>query len=249
MINNAERSGTSVVEDKVRIQLLGGFGIRAGQRPLTLPPSAQRVLVALALRPQEVDRITLAATLYPDARSSQVSANLRSALWRTKQATGRTIVEAHGQRLRLAIDIEVDLQLWMRQARSIVTQVAPDSDPDIAQVVEVLSRELLPAWNDEWLILERQRWDQLRLHALERLADHFAAAGRHMDALEAGHAAVAIAPYRESAYRAVIRAYIAEGNSASALALYHRCQRLLMQDLGVRPTPEIRALVRSITSE
>jgi DNA-binding SARP family transcriptional activator len=249
MVNKAEHSGTSTVEDKVRIQLLGAFGIGVGQRPLTLPPSAQRVLVALALRPQEVDRSTLGATLYPDARSGQVSANLRSALWRTKQATGRTIVEAHGQRLHLTICVEVDLQLWTQRARSIVAQVTPDSDHDIAQTIEVLSEELLPAWNEEWLILERQRWDHLRLHALEHLADHFAAVGRHMDALEAGHAAVAIAPYRESAYRAVIRAYIAEGNGASALALYHRCQRLLMQDLGVRPTPQIRALVRSITSE
>jgi DNA-binding SARP family transcriptional activator len=235
------------MEDRVRLQLLGGFGINAGQRPLILPLSAQRVLVALALRPQEIDRSTLGATLYPDARSSQVSANLRSALWRTKQATGRTIVEAHGQRLRLDVCIEVDLQLWMRQARSLVTQERPDADPDVGQLVEVLSQELLPAWNEEWLILERQRWDHLRLHTLEYLADHFAATGRHMDALEAGHAAVAIAPYRESAYRAVIRTYIAEGNTASALALYHRCQRLLMKDLGVRPTSQIRALVRSIT--
>jgi DNA-binding SARP family transcriptional activator len=249
MVNKAERSGTSTIEDKVQIQLLGGFGIHVGQRPLTLPPSAQRVLVALALRPQEVDRSTLGATLYPDARSSQVSANLRSALWRTKQATGRAIVDAYGQRLRIAMGVEVDLQFWMQQARSVVTQLRPDSDPDVAQVVDALSQELLPAWNEEWLILERQRWDHLRLHALERLVDDFAAVGRHMDALEAGHAVVAIAPYRESAYRAVIRAYIAEGNSASALALYRRCQRLLMRDLGVRPTPEILALVRSITSE
>jgi DNA-binding SARP family transcriptional activator len=135
----------------------------------------------------------------------------------------------------------------MQRARSLVTQARPDSDPDVAHVVEVLAQELLPAWDEEWLILDRQRWDHLRLHALEYLADHFAAAGRHMEALEAGHAAVAIAPYRESAYRAVIRAYIAEGNGASALALYHRCQRLLMDDLGVRPTSQIRALVRSIT--
>ena len=249
MVNNDECSGTSPREDVVRLRLLGGFGICVGEHRKTLPRSAQRVLVALALRPHEVDRSILGATLYPDVRSSQVSANLRSALWRTKQATGRPIVDAHGQRLRLDVGIEVDLQFWIQQARCLVARIGPDADADVAQVVEALSQELLPAWNEEWLILERQRWDQVRLHALERLADEFAAAGRHMDALEAGHAAVAIEPYRESAYRAVIRAYIAEGNSASALALYHRCQRLLMQDLGVRPTPQTHALVRNITGQ
>jgi DNA-binding SARP family transcriptional activator len=145
--------------------------------------------------------------------------------------------------------IEVDLRFWSQQARSLIARIRPDLDSDVVQIVEALSQELLPTWNEEWLILERQRWDHLRLHALERLVDDFAAAGRHTDALEAGHAALAIEPYRESAYRALIRAYMAEGNSASALALYRRCQRLLMGDLGVRPTPQIQALVRTITGE
>jgi DNA-binding SARP family transcriptional activator len=220
-----------------------------GDRRLALPPSSQRVIGALALRQHEVDRSILGAALYPDAQTSQVSANLRTALWRTKQASGRGIVHIHDQRLRLAKDIHVDLHFWRQRARSVVEQRVADLDHNVAEAVEALSQELLPAWNEEWLILERQRWDHLRLHALEFLAEDFAKCGRHLDALEAGHAALAIEPYRESAYRALIRAYIAEGNSASALALYHRCQRLLMRDLGVRPTPQIQALMRSITGE
>jgi DNA-binding SARP family transcriptional activator len=249
MADKDERSRPGSMRDKVQISLLGGFRISIAQHRLTLPPSAQRVLVALAIHPHELDRCVLGSTLYPDAATSRVSANLRSALWRTRQATGRAIVEAHGQRLEFATDIEVDLQFWSHHARSLIARVRPDFDPDVAQVVDALSQELLPTWNEEWLTLERQRWDHLRLHALERLADDFAVAGRHMDALEAGHAALAIEPYRESAYRTLIRAYIAEGNSASALALYRRCQRLLMGDLGVRPTPQIQALVRTITGE
>jgi DNA-binding SARP family transcriptional activator len=249
MADKEEDSGGCPIQDKVRISLLGGFRISLGERRLTLPPSAQRVLVALAVHPHELDRSVLGATLYPDALSSQVSANLRSALWRTKQATGRAIVKAHGQRLELAMDVEVDFQFWIQEARSVLARERPDSEPDFAQVIQALSQELLATWNEEWLTLERQRWDHLRLHALERLADDFAAAGRHMEALEAGHAALAIEPYRESAYRALIRAYIAEGNCANALALYRRCQRLLIGELGVRPTQQIQALVRSITGE
>jgi DNA-binding SARP family transcriptional activator len=147
------------------------------------------------------------------------------------------------------VDIDIDLRFWTQRARSIVEHTVDDLDHNIADTVEALSLELLPAWNEEWLILERQRWDHLRLHALEFLADDFAKCGRHLNAIEAGHAALAIEPYRESAYRTLIRAYIAEGNSASALALYHRCQRLLMRDLGVRPTPQIQALMRGITGE
>jgi DNA-binding SARP family transcriptional activator len=234
---------------QVQIRLLGSFGVSIEGRRAALPLSAQRVIVALALRPQEIDRMALGAMLYPDARQSHVSASLRSALWRTKRAAGRAVIDSRGQHVRLAEGIEVDLQAWTQQARMLTAPQRSDLVVDVAEVVHALSQELLPAWNEEWLILERQRWDNLRLHALERLADEFAIAGRHVEALEAGHAAVAIEPYRESAYRAVIRAYIAEGNNASALALYHRCRRLLLRDLGVSPTSQIQALVRSIAGD
>jgi DNA-binding SARP family transcriptional activator len=137
----------------------------------------------------------------------------------------------------------------MEHARFLTSQPRIDPAVDYGDRVKTLSQELLTSWNEEWLVLERQRWDLLRLHALERSSEQFVADGRHVDALEAGLAAVAIEPYRESAHRAVIRAYIAEGNSASALAQYHRCQRLLTRELGVRPTAQLQALVKDLTGE
>ena len=230
----------------VQIRLLGSFSVFVEGRQAALPHSAQRVMVALALRPQEMDRAILGGMLYPDTRQSQVSANLRSALWRTKRATGLTVVDSCGQHVRLAEGIQVDLHAWSHRARVLTAGQGNDLARDVADVVHALSEELLPAWSEEWLILERQRWDHLRLHALERLADELVTQGRHMEALEAGHAAVAIEPYRESAYRTLIKAYIAEGNNASALTLYHRCRRLLIRDLGVSPTTQIQALIQTI---
>jgi DNA-binding SARP family transcriptional activator len=70
-----------------------------------------------------------------------------------------------------------------------------------------------------------------------------------MQALEAGLAAVSIEPYRESAHRALIRTFIAEGNSASAVVHYQRYHRLLMNELGLRPTAQMKALVDGLTRE
>lgn len=234
----------------LQLRLLGGFGLTVEGRQIALPLSTQRVLVALALRPQEQDRTALGETLYPDGRRTQALASVRSALWRAKREAGHALVDARGQRLRLDEHVEVDLQGWMDHARILTTRPQIDPAIDCSKLVQTLSQELLPSWrNEEWLVLERQRWDLLRLHALERLAEQFAVDGRYVDALEAGLAAVAIEPYRESAHRAVIRAHIAEGNSASALAQYHRCQRLLIRELGVRPTAQLQALVQGLTGE
>jgi DNA-binding SARP family transcriptional activator len=223
---------------EIRLSLLGGFAVVAKGRELLVPPSAQRVLAALAIRGHEQDRSVLAATLYPDGRPSQISASLRSALWRTKAVTCHPLVVRQGERLRLHNSLTVDLQTRSREARLSTT--GQWAEPPVAyyhDFIDALSQELLPSWNEEWLVLDRQRWDHVRLHALEWLAGHLVAIGRPMEALEAGLAAVAIEPYRESAHRALITAHMAEGNSASALAQYQRCQQLLMRDLGVRRQP------------
>jgi DNA-binding SARP family transcriptional activator len=235
---------------RVSLKLLGGFDIVAGGRPVRLPLSAQRVLVALALHPGTQDRTVLAARLYPDARRRQVQGSLRSALWRAKGECGLDLVESQGQRLGLAAGVEVDIRSLARRVRSLET--CPSDEPmetSSDDVVDALSQELMPTWDDDWLVLERERWRQLRLHALELMASRLVASGRHTEAVQAGLVAVSIEPYRESAHRAVIAAHIAEGNGASALAQYQRYQRALNRELGLRPTPQIQALIQGLADE
>jgi DNA-binding SARP family transcriptional activator len=233
----------------IGIRLLGGFSIADDGCQVRLPFSAQRVLAALALRPASFDRTQLGEILYPQGRKTQISASLRSALWRAKREIGGPLIESHGPYLRLAQDVTVDLQYWLQKARILAS--APKIEGPIGDdgEVEALSQELLPTWGEEWLVLDQQRWDQLRLHALERLAERFLEGGRHMEALEAGLAAVSIEPYRESAHRSLIRTFIAEGNSASAVAQYQRYHRLLTNELGLRPTSQMKALVDGLTRE
>ena len=246
MENQHSDSGSSA---QVAIRLLGAFGVDVDGHSVTIPLSAQRVLAALACRPREQDRMVVGALLYPDGRRAQVSASLRSALWRARRDVGHALVTSRGQRLSLDDNVKVDLHTWTHRTRLLMAQPGSGINGAVSAVVDALSAELLPAWTDEWLIFERQRWDQLRLHGLEHLAERFASAGMYMDALEAALAAVAIEPYRESANRVLIRAYIAEGNRGSAVAQYHRYQRILTRELGVRPTAQLQRLVNGLTEE
>jgi DNA-binding SARP family transcriptional activator len=170
-------------------------------------------------------------------------------LWRAKREVGGLLIESHGPRLCLAQDVAVDLRYWLHRARILTSTTKNECKIDDGDEVERLSQELLPTWGEDWLLLDQQRWDQLRLHALERLAECFLEDGRYMEALEAGLAAVSIEPYRESAHRALIRTFIAEGNSASAVAQYQRYRRLLTNELGLRPTSQMKALVDGLTRE
>lgn len=227
----------------VNLALLGGFCLAHQDQPLTLPFTAQRVLAALATVEGPVERSVLAMKLWPDRR--RMGAGLRNALWRIGNTCPAPVVLATRTHLRLHSSVRVDLAEALGLARRLVVDDTPGS-PGPGRVLD-FERELLPSWTDEWLLLPREQWNQLRLHALERLAGRLAHQGRYASALESALAAVAIEPYRESAHRIVIQVHLAEGNCASALAQYRRYRAMLQRDLGVEPTAQIRALVDPLT--
>ncbi len=106
--------------------------------------------------------------------------------------------------------------------------------------------DLLPDWYDDWAVVESEEWRQLRLHALDTLAERLTAAGRYADATSAALAAVKAEPLRETAHASLIRVYVAEGNRAEALAAYERYRAVLKEDLGLEPSPRIEALIKDL---
>jgi len=103
--------------------------------------------------------------------------------------------------------------------------------------------DLLPDWYEEWAVLERERFRQVRLHVLERMCERLTDAGLHALAVLAGLAAVEAEPLRESAHRVVMRAYAAEGNAGEAIRQYRSCRDLLARELGVEPSPQMERLL------
>jgi DNA-binding SARP family transcriptional activator len=69
------------------------------------------------------------------------------------------------------------------------------------------------------------------------------AARRFQAAVEAGLAAVAGEPLRESAHGALIKAHLAEGNRGEAVRQYCVCRQLLRDHLGLEPSRQMENLV------
>ena len=112
-----------------------------------------------------------------------------------------------------------------------------------AATSELLSDDLLPDWYEDWVLLERERLRQVRLHGLEALCLRLANLGRHVAAIEAGLAAISADPLRESAQRALISAHLLEGNVSEAVRQYDVFVALLDEAFGIVPTEALRALV------
>jgi DNA-binding SARP family transcriptional activator len=150
-------------------------------------------------------------------------------------------VESSGGALVLAPGVRVDVREFTEWARWVL-----DPGTDVGGVTSVdrgLTGELLPGWYDEWVLVERERLCQLRMHALEAWAGKLAAAGRYGEAVQAACAAVGVEPLRESAHRVLVRVHLAEGNVAEAVRSYESFRALLAVELGVEPTAQMDTLV------
>lgn len=98
----------------------------------------------------------------------------------------------------------------------------------------------------DWSLIQRERLALSHLTMCEALADHYAEAGCHDDAIE--WAATILAENRcdEAAHRGLMRAYAASGRRNEAVRQYQRCERVLAEEIGVQPMPETTALFHAI---
>jgi DNA-binding SARP family transcriptional activator len=219
-------------EDPVALSILGCFDmVRGGIRP-ALPHPAQRLMALLSVG-GGIERSHAAGILWPEVEHAHALANLRTALWRLR-CISPGIVRSFGPELRLDPAITIDL----REAEALAHRILYEALPlhESRSAASQLSRDLLPDWDDEWLEFDRERFRDLRVHALERLCDQLSALGEHADAVQCGLLAVQGEQLRESSHRALMRAHIAEGNRARALQVFQLLERMLERELQVRPS-------------
>jgi DNA-binding SARP family transcriptional activator len=137
--------------------------------------------------------------------------------------------------------VEVDLHDMER----LTGALNRGSDPTVlARLPELIAAtDVLPGWGDDWIILERERFRELRLHALERAGDALLGRGDHTMAVQAAMAAIEVEPYRESAQLLLLRVHLSEGNRAAAIRTYEAYRALMGNELGIEPSESMRRLM------
>lgn len=225
---------------QVTVGLLDGFELRHGADTVELALGAQRLVAYLALHEKRLQRRYVAARLWMDASAERANGNLRSAVWRV-QRTGLPIVECTSSQLALQREVVVDA----RESTRFALEVLDHRHAVPPAGWQMLGADLVPDWYEDWIDAERERFRQLRLHALEELCVQLIEVGRFGEAVQVGLTAAAGDPTRESAQRAVILAYLAERNVGEAIRHYERFQRSMLREFGVPPSAELTELVRS----
>lgn len=228
------------------LRLLGGFELLVGGREVRVPDATQKIIAFLAFQTASVRRGFVAGSLWMDHTDERASANLRTALWRLPREVAGLIV---GGRTSLVLSpmASIDYRNALRIALSVLVGENGQSVPPGSEF-EALDHTLLPGWYDDWVVAERDRLQQTRLHVLEVLARNALKEGHFEDAIQLAQTVVRAEPLRESGHLLLARAHIASGNRATAVRQIQRLDALLLSELGISASPEAWLIIEHIHS-
>jgi DNA-binding SARP family transcriptional activator len=208
--------------DPTRVTVLGSFTLTAAGSAVPLGVDARRLVAYLAVHPRPQDRAALAADLWPNAMGERLLTDAVAAI-----GVPGLLVDGSDGSLALAADVDVDLNRAMALVRTL-PEIPASDDTDTS----LLTADILPGWTAAWIAMERERFRQIRLYAIEERAQRLIAAGRFVAAVAMAEAAARSAPSRESARRVLIEAHLAQGNIAAAVAEYDSYHELLRSSVG-----------------
>lgn len=228
----------------VRLELLDGFRLDVDGERIDPLISVQRLLAFLALQ-GPVPRVVVAGTLWSNVSDGQARASLRTTTWRANRLVPG-VVSADRDQLALAdfVRLDVDeLADWSARVLGSGGTDRADESNGLTKLWRGRQGELLPGWYDDWVLFERERLRQLRLHALEATTYRMVRRGKYASAMAFALEAVRSEPLRESAHRAMIVVHLAEENHIEAVRAYIRFRGLVRNELGVEPSEQLGRMV------
>ena len=231
----------------LQIRLLGQFDVRLDGKRVTIPTRiAQSLLAYLALTTGTSHRREkLAGMFWPDTTEEIARKNLRQELWRIRKAISAG-QSAEGDYL-LADDLTLKFNREAAYWLDVAQMERPDLDLQaLLANLSLYQGELLPGFYDEWITLERERINAIFDARMEALLEGLITAERWIAVQEWGERWLSLSGVREPAYRALMLASAVRGDMAKVASLYQRCTDELMESLGVKPSPETRALYNDL---
>ncbi|MFN2186198.1 MAG: AfsR/SARP family transcriptional regulator, partial [Anaerolineae bacterium] len=245
---------------RLSVWLLGTLQVTLGGSPVTgFESDKERVLLAfLAEESQQPHRREkLVGFLWPKFTESagrnnlrRVLSNLRRAL-RDREPRGSPLLLTRHQTVQLnpAGDVWVDTWTFTDLLRLPTPQCLESLEQAIAlyrgDFLEGFSLADSPAL-EEWLVLCRERYQRLMLQTLHRLVEEHEKQGHYERALELAWKQVDLEPWWEAAHQQLMRLLALSGRRSEALAQYHRCRRLLAEELDAAPSADTTRLFEQI---
>ncbi len=209
----------------MHLHLAAAPHVRLGaDHQVALAPLDAALLAWLALE-GPTPRARLAALLWPDSEPEAARNALRQRLFQLKRQCGIELAVGSSL-LALAPGLLHDLD----EADNVLGDAPSDHGAEFSA----------------WLRQQRERRRGRLRHSLAELADMAEHARDYEDALSHARELLALEPLSEDAHRRLIRLHYLVGDRAAALLAFDRCERVLKDEIGTRPSADTLALLGAI---
>jgi predicted ATPase/DNA-binding SARP family transcriptional activator len=239
--------------DSVQVSLLGPLDVRRDGRSVTVASALQRALLArLAVdagRVVPVDR--LVDGIWGTAPPADAKGALQHHVSRLRKVVGPALVtRGPGYLLDIAPE-DVDALLFAELAATGRAALRRGETKEAAATL----RTALALWRGpaleelldrDWAPPAAARFQEIFLGAVEDRLDADLAAGRHADVIEEIREVLTGHVFRERLWGQLMLALYRCGRQADALATYAEARRILADEHGLDPGPELAAMERAI---
>jgi predicted ATPase/DNA-binding SARP family transcriptional activator len=243
----------------VEIRLLGPVEVAVDDATHRLPGAGERAL--LALLALQAGRVAPAERLVDALWGEELPANPANAL-QLRVSKLRRALAAMGAEPSVVVTRPPGYLLGVRPGQVDALRVVTDvqAGRELAAVGDVdgaldAYRRAEEAWRGPalaefgdvpWALGESRRLEELRVAATEERLALELGAGRHAEVLDEIEGLVAEHPLRERPYGLLMLTLYRAGRQADALAVFQSARRVLDEELGLDPSPELRDLEAAI---
>lgn len=223
----------------IDVQVLGGLRVLADGYEiddLMGRPTCLAVLVFIAVE-RRVTRESVLGLLWPDREETRARHALSQTLYQLRRILGTDWVERHGQELRLARDVRVDVGDF--------TDALERRSLDAG--ITAYRGRFLEGWRlhataafEHWVDRQAQRLTHLYRDACQRSIAAYLAGGDRTHAIEVARLWTAAEPTGSAGHRALIELLIADGQYEAARECYAVLEARLAE-WGMVPSAEVVA--------
>jgi DNA-binding SARP family transcriptional activator len=219
---------------------------------------ARELLCFLLLhRDRPVLREVLASELWGEQTSLQSLKQLRQALWRlqTSLPFDACMFKVESAWVQLCNHPELNLDVAQFEQTVALAQGCSGNNLNdlqldaLRQALSTYQADLLEGWQHDWCLTHRERLQNLRLIALEKLAEHCETSRNFELGLVYTNLMLEFDAACETAHQRAIRLYALAGNRTAALRQYERCAVALRSELDVKPARSTTALFERIRDD
>jgi len=251
------------VQPSLRAHFFGRFELLCNDEIIALGRNGKALAILkylLANQGRPVSQDHLMGWLWPESNLKKARWSLNSAIHGLRKLLGDcpslapanyVLLEEGSYRLcptiRVVTDVDEFEERYERGRSFERARRMPEAVAEYERAIGLYRGEyLVEDLYEDWTMVERERHSNAYIDVLSRLTVHYMETGQHQECIRACYRVLEKDRCHEDSYRLLMRCYTRLGLRGRALRQYRLCEKILGQEYGTIPSPETRALYRSI---